>query len=123
VPAEMGQIDRRRRRRRRGYARRLPPRTFAPAYRLDKTSSIDGGRGSGCRQIELASWGGQIAAKQKWQGDLLPATKNRGVGGEGLHPQKPIKTGVFASLTPLPAISLSGLSTGEPGTTAATTLD
>src|SRR5438445_7429433 len=60
VPAEMGQIDRRRRRRRRGYARRLPPRTFAPAYRLDKTFSIDGGRGSGCRQIELASWGGQI---------------------------------------------------------------
>src|SRR5260370_8847344 len=39
--AEMGQIDRRRRRR--GCARRLPPRTLAPANRLDKTLSIDGG--------------------------------------------------------------------------------
>ncbi len=45
VPAEMGQIDRRRRRR--GCARRLPPRTLAPANRLDKTLSIDGPVGLG----------------------------------------------------------------------------
>src|SRR5260370_23948273 len=43
--AEMGQIDRRRRRR--GCARRLPPRTLAPANRLDKTLSIDGPGGAG----------------------------------------------------------------------------
>ena len=43
--AEMGQIDRRRRRR--GCARRLPPRTLAPANRLDKTLSIDGPVGLG----------------------------------------------------------------------------